>query len=308
MARIRSIHPDSCRSELLAACTAEQERCFWRLLPQCDDEGRCEDAPKVLAAFMFPMNEEIVGADVDGWLGRLARLGLIVRYEVDGRRYLAVDANEWNDHQHPQRPTPSKFPAPPAPSIDTDEDCSKEHEPSPILRESSASPHEQVESAQEDSCPEVGEGVGDGEGVGEERDAFELVPLALTSPAQAPTRLVFDAWLESTKKNPLRTNFDAKRQRVIRQALKSYPLEDVLDAVRGWRHSPFHCGQNDARKVYNEIELLLRDSAQIEKFRDLERGHEDGPLKPVMTKGFDSIERAVAAAANGSTNPRSLNR
>ena len=46
----------------------------------------------------------------------------------------------------------------------------------------------------------------------------------------------------------------------------------LLDAVRGWERSPWHAGQNEQRTVYNNIELLLRDSENIEKFRDAERG------------------------------------
>ena len=66
--------------------------------------------------------------------------------------------------------------------------------------------------------------------------------------------------------------FDAKRQRIIRRALKTHPVADLLDAVQGWQHSPHHRGENDSGTVYNDLGLLLRDAEHIEKFRDLERG------------------------------------
>lgn len=83
-------------------------------------------------------------------------------------------------------------------------------------------------------------------------------------------KLVFEEWKTATGKQ--RSVLDEKRQRLIRKAVMSHGLDDVLDAVKGWRHSPHHCGENDARKPYNDLELLLRDAGKIESFRDLERG------------------------------------
>lgn len=84
---------------------------------------------------------------------------------------------------------------------------------------------------------------------------------------------VFEEWIAVTGKTN-RTVLDAKRRRLIDRALKTYPLDDVLDAVRGWRRSPHHRGENQTRTVYNDLELLLRDPAHIERFRDLERGEQ----------------------------------
>ncbi len=83
--------------------------------------------------------------------------------------------------------------------------------------------------------------------------------------------LVFEAWKASTKKTAA-TKLDRDRTRLITAALKDYPLEDVLDAVRGWEHSAHHRGENDTNTVYNDLGLLLRNAANIERFRDLARG------------------------------------
>ena len=79
---------------------------------------------------------------------------------------------------------------------------------------------------------------------------------------------VFSAWLTSTGRDRSRTKLDAKRRRCIESALKSYPIEDVVLAVDGWRLSSFHRGENEAGKKYNDITLILRDSEKIEYFRD----------------------------------------
>lgn len=83
---------------------------------------------------------------------------------------------------------------------------------------------------------------------------------------------VFDEWITSTGKTN-RTVLDEKRRRTIRKALKSYPLVDVLDAVRGWKLSPHHRGDNATSTVYNDLGLLLRDGDHIERFRDLQRNN-----------------------------------
>lgn len=111
MARIRSIHYDALKSEKLASVSAEAERCYWRLSTHCDDDGRAEDDPRLFAAYLFPLNDDITGPRVDGWLAELHDTGLIVRYEADGKRLLAV--TKWSEYQKPNRPTKSKLPPPP---------------------------------------------------------------------------------------------------------------------------------------------------------------------------------------------------
>lgn len=112
MARIRSIHPEACTSERLARVGAEAERCYWRLQTHCDDDGRAEDNVRLIWAALFPLHETVGPADVDGWLDELEQAGLLQRYVVEERRYLAV--TQWGRFQHPQRHKPSKFPEPPA--------------------------------------------------------------------------------------------------------------------------------------------------------------------------------------------------
>lgn len=111
MPRIRSIHPDACKSRKLAACSAEAERAYWRLQPHCDDEGRCEDDPDMLASVMFQVQRDITPQQLDRWLMELALVGLVRRYQSRGVRVVSVE--RWSDYQHPQKPKKSTLPAPP---------------------------------------------------------------------------------------------------------------------------------------------------------------------------------------------------
>jgi hypothetical protein len=113
-------------------------------------------------------------------------------------------------------------------------------------------------------------------------------PVAQARPID-DTVAIFQAWQEAARKP--RARLDDKRRRIIKRALQHYPVDDLLDTVRGWRHSPHHCGQNDTGTVYNDLELLLRDSAHIERFRDLQR---DGP-SPVLGKATAKALQTRAA-------------
>lgn len=86
---------------------------------------------------------------------------------------------------------------------------------------------------------------------------------------------------------------DEKRRKKIEKALAMYPLQDVLDAVVGWKYSSFHRGQNDRHRKYNDIELILRDARHIEEMRDYYRaGHpEEHPVAPIEVEAWpDAVE------------------
>lgn len=112
MPKIRSIHPDACRSRKLATVSAEAERFYWRLQTECDDEGRAEDHPQLLWATCVPLVPGASAEAVDGWLQELHEAGLVRRYAVGGDRFLEVV--KWGDYQHPKYRAESKIPAPPA--------------------------------------------------------------------------------------------------------------------------------------------------------------------------------------------------
>lgn len=110
MPRIRSIHYDAWKSKKLAQASDGAERCYWRIQPYVDDEGRGEDEPKLIAATVFPFRDEASSQAVDAWLEELHNLGLVVRYDA-GQPLLQVV--EFKRYQHPQRPKPSEYPPPP---------------------------------------------------------------------------------------------------------------------------------------------------------------------------------------------------
>lgn len=110
MARMRTLKPAFASSEAIAALTIPCRLHFAMLWTYADDEGRGLDNPRLIKAAIWPLDDDVTYDAVDAWQAELARNGRIVRYEADGRRYFEI-AN-FAEHQRPQKPQESKYPAP----------------------------------------------------------------------------------------------------------------------------------------------------------------------------------------------------
>jgi hypothetical protein len=75
---------------------------------------------------------------------------------------------------------------------------------------------------------------------------------------------VFEFWKTTfTKKRAI---LDAKRSKAIGAAIHDYGVQACKDAIIGCSLSDFHMGMNAQKVVYNEIEMILREPAKIERF------------------------------------------
>lgn len=109
MARIRTIKPSFFTSLTIADLTPEQRLTFIGLWTEADDEGRYEYDRRLVKAALWPLDERSLD-DVEGDVRALTECSLITHYVVNQRQYLAV--NGWSEHQHINRKTKSKLPAP----------------------------------------------------------------------------------------------------------------------------------------------------------------------------------------------------
>lgn len=75
---------------------------------------------------------------------------------------------------------------------------------------------------------------------------------------------VFAHW-QKVLKHP-HAKLTPERQRKIKIALKSYSAASLCTAIEGCAKTPHNMGQNDRNQVYDDIELILRDAAHIERF------------------------------------------
>jgi len=121
MPRVRLLKPSFFTNDALGEVEPLGRLLFAGLWCIADREGRLHDRPRRIKAEVLPYDD----VDVNHLLDELAARSLIVRYEVDGRRYVQVTT--FGKHQRPHaREVPSTIPgiaqARPSPSPARDED------------------------------------------------------------------------------------------------------------------------------------------------------------------------------------------
>lgn len=89
--------------------------------------------------------------------------------------------------------------------------------------------------------------------------------VTVLSGSKNQTAQVFEAWLETLGPDTKRLLTEARRKKIAAR-LKTFPVAEVIEAVRGWVNDPW-----DGRIHQNDITILLRSDEQCEKFRDLHR-------------------------------------
>jgi hypothetical protein len=113
-------------------------------------------------------------------------------------------------------------------------------------------------------------------------------PAPKPEPIAAVARRVFEAWKLDTGHH--RATLDQKRQRRIEARIREGLTEqDLLDALEGRRSDPWLMGTDPkSPRVFDEIDTLFRDAAQVERLRDLRRG----PAGPgAVSDGLDDLRR-----------------
>lgn len=81
---------------------------------------------------------------------------------------------------------------------------------------------------------------------------------------------VFDYWVERHTSGKGRSPvLSSERKKKIEKAIKEYGVDTTLRAVDGCLSSGWHMGENPTGTKYNDISLILRNAANIEKFAGL---------------------------------------
>jgi hypothetical protein len=277
MARIRSVKPEFWTDPDVVALPMAARLFFIGCWNHADDYGVLKDDPGRLKLQILPSDDVDPAELVD----RLVTSGHLLR-RVDAKGTPLLVVRTFCDHQKIDKRSVGRWGHPDELLIPTAAADSRPATPTPA-----ASPP--IPTTPSDSPPRTGlegtglEGTSTSPVPAESAQALALVP---SRPAKGGDDVdrVFAAWIDASGRTG-RTVFTPERRRLIQRQLKNYPVNDLVDAVRGWRHSTHHRGENDRNTVFNDLELLLRDARHIEMFRDLER---DPPGKP-LPRGIAGI-------------------
>lgn len=101
----------------------------------------------------------------------------------------------------------------------------------------------------------------------------------------AQARRVFEFWQEHL--NHPRSAFDGKRQRAIEGRLKDgYTEDQLIAAVKGCKKTPYNMGDNKDHQFYDDIELICRDAAHVDRFiKTFNNGNKPVDDHPVWMAG-----------------------
>jgi len=106
--RARNIKPSFFSNDKLLECSSWSRLLFIGLWMIADREGRLEDRAKKIKILLFPGDN----VDVESSLNELEERDFIVRYVVNGKRYIQVVNFLEYQHPHPKEPR-SEIPPPP---------------------------------------------------------------------------------------------------------------------------------------------------------------------------------------------------
>ena len=84
--------------------------------------------------------------------------------------------------------------------------------------------------------------------------------------ADSAAERIFAHWVFMLGRNPRRCALGPARRKAIERALALYDEETLLLAIEGCAASAWHCGHNDRETEFNDLQLILRDEAHIERF------------------------------------------
>lgn len=93
----RILKKSICQSDDIDQLAWFEEVLFYRLIVNCDDYGIFDGRAKILRGTLFPLKDDITIKQIEDAVTRLATVGLVRQYEVQGRPYLQLST--WSKHQ-----------------------------------------------------------------------------------------------------------------------------------------------------------------------------------------------------------------
>jgi hypothetical protein len=268
MPRIRTIKPEYWTNPQVGRCSYPARLLFIGTWHYADDHGNLpRDAGKLMMQ-VFP-NPADRGLDVEALILELLTQGLLMEYSCENKqRYLHIPT--FTKHQVINRPSKALYPQPDKTLTEeymrTVNAAQDKAERESHRHSQKAGKTQNKEGLTEDSCLER-----KGKEVNlKPSQKQKHVELSLDhtehslNGRRGAVEKIFGYWCERMK-SP-RSALSDKRRRMIVAALKLHTPADLCKAIRGCSRDPWHMGQNEQGRVFNSLELILRDEQHIEQF------------------------------------------
>lgn len=238
------------------------EAWFWRVVVTVDDFGNGRAEPE-LCRDKTAGKRRVTAKQVSAWLREMADAGLIEFYTVMQEPYLHVVGFEENQPAGKNGKRFRRFPEQNGTSGE-----------SRII---------QVNPGESSATTTTTTNHSDNQDHNHSEDHTDLC-------LAARARSVFDFW--KLEMGHPRAGFDGKREKAVTARLKAgYSVDDLQDAVKGCKLSPYHMGENERQTVWDDIELICRDAAHVEKFIAIsENGGPIGTTKHRPSKSDASLD------------------
>lgn len=149
----RILKESICTSDSIDQLSAFEETFFYRLIVNCDDYGRMDARPKILASKLFPL-KDIRTTQIESALRALTSAELVILYSVGGKPFLQMKT--WDRHQQ-IRAKKSKYPSPDDSDTASEIICNQlisdesKCPRNPIQSESNPNPNPKEKRAREDT-------------------------------------------------------------------------------------------------------------------------------------------------------------
>lgn len=297
MARIRTIKPEFNSSESVARMSESAQLFMLKLLPEMDDHGRIAWYPKKIAGNLYPHREDIGSAEIEQLASELEREGILLIYEIDGKRYACFP--KWTDHQKVDRP--GKTLNPPPEKIDNIE---------PVAQSSRKSRETPDKNSRLDmgngkrdmgyGNREMGEGLGEGAEILE--DNSETVRLEIDDGGIIDAEIVdddsppsideqFDSFMASYPRGSNSNPVTAKRAWNT-LAFAEVNLGEVISGAERYAKCLKAQGKIGSQFVMQEATFLrLIDRKWEQEWKPPERGSSGGEISEILEKAQATVDR-----------------
>ncbi|HAU0852023.1 TPA: hypothetical protein ACT9AU_001894 [Legionella pneumophila] len=257
MPRNRMIKSEYWTSEQVLSCSIHARLLFIGLWNFSDDNGIHQASYLRLKAEVFPADNFTI-EEIKQWIDELIYHGLLREYIAHEKSYWIVTG--WKEHQKIDKPTTRHpLPLPNLIKVNDQNPIALEDNSAiarRIITEESTTNHRRVATK-----------------VKERKEKIKKINICEVKTSHADSeenpvnsiQEIFEYWQEALK-HP-RAKLDKKRQSIIKQALNlGYSTNELKQAIDGCANTPYNMGKNNSNQIFDEIGLILRDSAHIERF------------------------------------------